>query len=488
MLLLLGGVMASPLIGAEFSAKISDGLGRPLSGVTFEVEIPRKGDDGKIQKTEWLKLTSNSNGVVKGSYDEEVLPDGKSMSVYVSKDGYESYSTDLKTEYLLRRTFSPKDVRRISRLKGEARRSELKELLAGDFQAEDQRERESLNESVFYYGSRFRPALQSLVGDKDVGTAASELLAFIGLPDDLRLIVKNAPAPQGELFRDRWVYMVVSALVEPTSKEEWAFLKRCALGEYQDGWVDAGAIKTLRLIASSQACDILEEVRKQKPVRSRSVENALDYIKSNPASLASTNLAEVARRVAEAIKVGEWQGAKEPRFNEDDDMALIDCEFIAGRDLLIYTATFHKVGDSWKFRGARETMQALLARPPDRQAFIGAWQGFSESHLEFARIELNDNGNGMLAVSYLPNSPPENYRILKWSLRKAKVDIEVEPVGPESEPVSLQNVVRGIASIECELRGRGWSRKLVLFNEAELQRRTDAAKQSLKQLQDSGPK
>ena len=71
--------------------------------------------------------------------------------------------------------------------------------------------------------------------------------------------------------------------------------------------------------------------------------------------------------MAQAIKIGDWQENKKPRFNDNGDKALIDCEFIAGRDLLIHTATFHKVGDVWKLRGVRETMQALLASPPKKK-------------------------------------------------------------------------------------------------------------------------
>jgi hypothetical protein len=46
-------------------------------------------------------------------------------------------------------------------------------------------------------------------------------------------------------------------------------------------------------------------------------------------------------------------------------MALINCEFIAGSDLLVHTATFQNMNGIWKLRGVRETMQALLARQLD---------------------------------------------------------------------------------------------------------------------------
>lgn len=71
------------------------------------------------------------------------------------------------------------------------------------------------------------------------------------------------------------------------------------------------------------------------------------------------------RRVAQAIKIGKWQGNKPPQYNEAKDKALVACEFISERDLLFHTATFHKVNGKWRLRGVRETMQVLLAREPE---------------------------------------------------------------------------------------------------------------------------
>src|SRR5437773_2551812 len=227
-LLLLAAAMAWPLLGAEFSARIVDGLGRPVSDAIFEVEIPKKGANGKIQQTESLKLSSDQNGVVKGKYDEKSIPADKSLSVYVSRAGYESYSTDLKSEYVLRRKFNPADVRRISRLAGDIQLNELRELLAGDFESDNKRERESLEELVFYYERKLRPALRSLVQDARVGPHASEFLAFIADPKDIQLLVQHARTPKRKLFEDRWAYGVVCALLEPTSEEEWTFLRKCA--------------------------------------------------------------------------------------------------------------------------------------------------------------------------------------------------------------------------------------------------------------------
>jgi hypothetical protein len=236
----------------------------------------------------------------------------------------------------------------------------LREVLAGEFEGEDLERRVSLKEG------RFRPALRRLVEDPKVAKQAIQLLAFIGVPDDLRWVVRHAPSPKRELFEDRWAYGVVSALVEPSTEQEWSFLRKCALTEYDDLWVDAGAIQTLKLIASPRCLKILDEVRSGNEDRANLVTNAIQYIRSNPAPLSDQNLIALGKRVAQVIRIGKWTGNKPPAYNESGDKAWIDCEFIAGRDRLVHTATFHKVGELWRFRGVRETMQALLANPPDQ--------------------------------------------------------------------------------------------------------------------------
>jgi hypothetical protein len=152
-------------------------------------------------------------------------------------------------------------------------------------------------------------------------------------------------------------------LLEPATEKEWAFLRSAALNKYDDRWVDAGAINALKLIASPRSLQILREAGKTNRERAEYVEHAIQYIESAPPSLSDEDLATAGKKVAEAIRIGDWKGNKEPRFNEAGDKALVDCHFIAGRYLLVYTATFHKVGGRWKLRGVRETMQALLAEP-----------------------------------------------------------------------------------------------------------------------------
>lgn len=358
-------VTSCSLFAAEFSAKIVDRLGRPLPGATVSVYWLKRLSKDTVDSIELLKLNSQANGIVKGNYDEKTVPSGETIWTEVSKDGYEGFSTDgVRSEYVMARMFRLGDVDRIAKLSGDAQTSELRELLSGEVEPEGGK---SVEELMFFHEQQFRPALRSLVPDAKVGRGASESLAFIGVPEDLLLVVQHASKSNGESFGNRWAYGVVTSLLEPSSDEEWSFLENCAANDYDDLWVDAGAIETLKLIATPKSAEILKKVLKKNPNRSRSIQSALDYISSNPPTLADRDLNEAGKKVAQAIKMGDWQGNKKPRFNKSGDKALVDCEFIAGRDLLIHTATFHKVGNVWKLRGVRETLQALLANPPKKK-------------------------------------------------------------------------------------------------------------------------
>ena len=150
---------------------------------------------------------------------------------------------------------------------------------------------------------------------------------------------------------------------EPVSAEEWAFLRKAALNGFDDRWVDYGAIQTLKLIASPRSRQILEETGQRNPERAKVVATALDYIQSNPRPLSDGNLEELARRTAEAVKIGEWEGSGPAQYNQAHDKALVDFLFLTGSDRLTYMATFHKVAGVWRLRAVRETMQAMLPPP-----------------------------------------------------------------------------------------------------------------------------
>lgn len=162
---------------------------------------------------------------------------------------------------------------------------------------------------------------------------------------------------------NRWAYSVACSLLEPSTDEDWSFLRKWALSEFDDAWVDAGAIQTLKLIASPRSRGILEEARRRNSSRVRSVSQAIEYIESKPAPLVGSNLETLAERAAQALSIGKWKGNGKPQCNETGDKALVDFTFESGRDSIIYTATFHKSKAIWVLRGVRETMQMLMPAP-----------------------------------------------------------------------------------------------------------------------------
>ena len=479
-----GCLLQESLWAVEITTTFVDGLGRPLRGVAVEVKYPKKGPDEKLKEVEWLKTTSDQDGKITITYDETLVPTNETVWISIRKPHYSGFSTDLlKPQYILKRQFSAEDIHRVARLSGENQKAELREILVGEFQQET--EQQNLRELIFFYGREFRPVLRELVEDTNPGKEACSLLAFIGMPEDIKFILNHAPAPKRKLYEDRWAYQVVCALLQPETPEEWDFLRRCAADEYYDRWVDAGAIRTLRLIGSAQCADVIKEAAKQNTGRKESFAHALASINKGPISLEAADVQQAGNKVAQAVKMGDWQFNTEPRYNKEKDMALVDCKFIAGRDLLIETATFHKVGEIWKLRGIRETMQVLLANPPEAERFVGTWQGFSDNQIEFARLELKLDGTGFLAVSFLPDSAPEKYIVTRWSF-KEQLELVIKPGEPGAEPVTMENLKLGTDVLHFVLRpvhGGDWSCHLKLFNEKTFQTRSRAAKEALDALQ-----
>jgi hypothetical protein len=361
LLLLRAGPFARAQSNSEFSVQLNDGLSRPVPGVTVEVYRLQKSADGEEQKIELGRALSDTNGVARGLYDKSSIPTNGSFSVALSKEGYAGYAAGPQVNYILKRLFRAADVPRILKLPVDAQRRELRELLAGEMDPAGP----PLNELIFAGESLARPTLRWLLGDPQVGAQAGELLAFIGHPEDVRLLVQYAPEPNGEPAVNRWTYAVASALLEPSGEREWSFLKRCAADNYSDRWVDTGAIRTLRLIASPRSRQILEDVRKLNPYRTNEVDQAVAYINSQPGPLTGKDAGSAAEKLAQALGTGTWMGNEPPRYDDLRDAALVDCNFLLeGTQFLVFTATLHREGQEWRVRGVRQTRQKLLPRAP----------------------------------------------------------------------------------------------------------------------------
>lgn len=362
--LLLLAARPMVLCAADVTAKVIDPFGRPVTNAVVNIYWLKPVSTNDVREIDLVKLISDRNGIVKGTYDAKSVPKGRDIWAEVSKDGYRGYSsTEWQPEFVLKREFKPADVDRIASLQGEAQVNELRELLAGDF--EYGFSDPSLDELVFAHEHQFRPALRALVRDPTVGTKAGWQLAFIGVPDDIRLFLEHAPSPKRNLFDDRWAYVIATALLEPATEKEWTFLRNCAVNDYNDRWVDAGAIQTLMLIASPRSKQVLKQVGRKNTERADYIKFAIKYIESGAAPLSDEDIVVAGQKVAQAIKIGKWKGNRPPQYNEEKDKALVACEFIDGRDLLLHIATFHRVDAKWRLRGVREMKQVLLATAPD---------------------------------------------------------------------------------------------------------------------------
>jgi hypothetical protein len=355
MILMLSTLSFGTVFGLSavgFTIQTVDGLGRPVPRVEIEISC-----DSASRRFTRINLVSDKDGYAHGEYDSASCTP---LDVSVKKQGYESYSTGFSARYILRRTHRAQELSRVLNADPDTQRQELRELLAGDFGEEWYQFRDS----VFYSEAQLRPILRTLALEPDLTERARDLLSMIAVPEDLHFIMQLPPPSLTEGFPERWRYSVVTALVDPDSEDEWTFLRRCVLNDFDDGWLDAGAIQTLMLTASTRSRELLKEARKQNPKSAASIEWALAYIKSSPAPLAGSNLNALARRVAEVTKLGDWLGNSKPRFNEAGDKALVDFSFHSGFDGLRYTATFHRVNGLWRLRGAHETYRAFVPPAP----------------------------------------------------------------------------------------------------------------------------
>jgi hypothetical protein len=218
------------LAAAEFTIRIVDGLGRPVPAVNLEVYC-----DSKTAELRPLQFMSDQDGAIHGTYDEGMC---KPPSVSIEKQGYQSYFTGFRDRYILQRVLSEPDLPRIVRLPADELQRELSEALAGDPSSD-----RKFADSIFYYEAQLRPALWTLARQPELTLRVRQMLSMIAAPEDLHLIMKLDAPPTAGGFGDRWRYQVATSLVNPDREEEWSFLRRCAFNEFNDRWVDAGAIQ-----------------------------------------------------------------------------------------------------------------------------------------------------------------------------------------------------------------------------------------------------
>ncbi len=338
------GVKTLP--GLDFSFQVVDGQGRPVSGVVLRVECSEP-------NAAPIRAETDHQGVARGTYDVAVC---EPVIVSLAKEGYEAYGSGFRQRYVLRRKLDRgAELARILKLDDSIQLEGLREILSSDAS----RNREALTDGIFYHEARLRAKLLTLAQEPMVAEAARNFLAMIAVPEDVRFIM-DLPTPTGSrAFEERWRYAVATALVGSTDSGAEKFLRRCALNQYGDRWVDAGAIQTLMLTGTATSRKILEEARRQNTFQTARIDRALAYLDSAPAPLSGGDLPLLAERVADAIRIGKWQGNSPPRFNAAGDKALVQLTFQTGSDRLGYEATLHKVDRMWTLRAARQTHQAF---------------------------------------------------------------------------------------------------------------------------------
>ena len=319
--ILLAGTLA--LTAQESTIQTVDGLNRPLPGVEITVYCGNRPHH----------LSSDANGHARGPFDKKTC-----ISASVAKSGYTAYSSGFRDRMVLNRQLTATDAERLLNI---GTPDAIRELLASDTP--------KLNDAIFQFEHRLRPTLRTLLKDPQFTRSARYLLAMIAEPKDIERILTLPPPPADGDENDYWRYAITTALIQPTTESGWQFLERGARGDYEGRWVATGAIQSLQLNGTARSQALLRSLR-ITPDRSP--------------SLADRDLETAAKNIAMALGPKTWQANDAPRFNEAGDKALIDLTLVQGRDRLIYTATFHKINDSWTLRNVYETYQAFSPPPP----------------------------------------------------------------------------------------------------------------------------
>src|SRR5438093_13338871 len=86
---------ARPVIvcAADVTAKVIDRLGRPVANAVIDIHWLKSVSKDDVRKIDLVKLVSDRDGIVKGTYDEASVPKDEDIWVEVSKTGYSGYST-----------------------------------------------------------------------------------------------------------------------------------------------------------------------------------------------------------------------------------------------------------------------------------------------------------------------------------------------------------------------------------------------------------
>ena len=158
-LIVLSGT-ATRLFAVDFSARVLDNLGNPVTGAQIVAYCNESRADGTYSRPRGLfALNSGPDGVVRGTYKQPKVGCEKSVRLRVDKEGYgNSHYDEFRPLYVIPRRVHADDLHRIVQLSGADFSVELRNMLTSDVDGPFQ-------ELVFYYEDRLRTALRSLAED-----------------------------------------------------------------------------------------------------------------------------------------------------------------------------------------------------------------------------------------------------------------------------------------------------------------------------------
>lgn len=212
-------------------------------------------------------------------------------------------------------------------------------------------------DTVFYCEAELRGSLRRLVSDRKTGVQAVRLLSLIADTNDLRAIIRNPP--RARVFSDQlWAYHVASSLLDAKEEEDWNFLRDCLMGKYDDPWGPTGAIQTLKLIGSARSIALLQQGQRSNSRWGEEIRHAISSTKGQVLPLHGRSLEELVAALRNALGTKNNDGS--PRYNMAADKALVDMELVAGRELLIFTASFARVDGEWRLHGLQRVAQAYF--------------------------------------------------------------------------------------------------------------------------------
>ena len=108
------------------------------------------------------------------------------------------------------------------------------------------------------------------------------------------------------------------------------------------------------------------------------------------------------------------------------------------------------------------------------------WVGASDSGVhDFYRIELDEEGKGMLTSTWSPDGPATAYRITKTTLSKYKVEFVVVPIDTRAGPVRLRGTAVS-SSMVLEIGDGDWKSTIRMQSEVALRGKLKAVEDRAK--------